>query len=54
MSDTFEIMLDDLTPEAQNKLIEFMGYESLSEMINETNWDTFSLAEVYKPDNSEE
>ena len=44
-----EIMLNDLTPEAQEKLMEFMGYKTIDEMIKDTNWDTFSIAEVYYP-----
>lgn len=41
-------MLDDLLPETQKELAEFMGYKSVEELKSEGNYDTFAIAEVYK------
>jgi len=39
---TFEIFFEDLTPEAQQRLLDVAGLNN----VNEANWDVFSLASV--------
>ena len=43
MDEGFELMFDDLTPEAQERLLEFMG-----ESVGEMNWNVFPITTIYR------
>ena len=49
MEEGFEIMFYDLTDDAQEAFLKFMGVTD----PKETNWDTFPITIVYKSDTME-
>ena len=49
MTDEFEIFLSDLMPEAQEKVLKFLGIK-----LAESNLDVFPLFVLPKPENNDQ
>jgi hypothetical protein len=45
-TDVFEVYVYDLKQETQKRLATFMGFKSIREMIDETNWAVFPCADI--------